>query len=332
MNTRVQLDDVLDQKWFHAIRFDEHRTTNGRFPKSRPANYTLFGALEYLRHIDVRGMDCVDLGTMDGLIAFALSSMHAGSVVATDMAPRKTFEAGRAFLGHDIDYRHPVTIDSLGSELAGKKVDLLVCCGILYHVFEPLMSLVQCRERLRTNGLMILETQYAYAESAPVIAYSPADRVGGSVHANTFFRPSFTALVAMVETAGFEVVSTISTNARITLLARAARPSEIQASTPMVEKILRTYMSYANYGERVNYEALQACQDVSGISHSVRPRSHVWLDSSTYRSACPYQPWWAPSLEHLAARFAVDQRYRVQTMVARRTTLPSLQQRPLGRR
>lgn len=332
MNAPVQLDDVLDEKWFHAIRFDENRTTNGRFPKSRPANYTLFGTLEYLRHIEVRGMDCVDLGTMDGLIAFALSSMSAGNVVATDMAPRKTFEAGRAFLGHDIDYRHPVSIESLGSELGDKKVDLLVCCGILYHVFEPLMSLVQCRERLRTNGLMILETQYAYAEPDPVITYSPADLVGGSIHANTFFRPSFTALVAMVETAGFEVVSTISTNARITVLARAARPSEIKASTPMVKTILDTYMSYANYGDRVDYKALQACQDVSGISHSVRPGSHVWLNSSTYRSSCPYQPWWDPSLEHLAARYAVDQRFRLRTMVARRATLPSLHQRPLATR
>lgn len=330
MNTAVQLDDVLTEKWFHAIRFDENRSTNGRFPASRPANYTLFGALEYLRHIDVRGMDCVDLGTMDGLIAFTLSSMQAGSVVATDMAPRKTFEAGRAFLGHTIDYRHPVSIESLGAELAGKKVDLLVCCGILYHVFEPLISLVQCRERLRTNGLMILETQYAYAEPDPVIAYSPADRVGGSIHANTFFRPSFTALVAMVETAGFEVVSTISTNARITLLARAARPAEIKASTPMVETILRKYSRYENYGERVDYKALQACQEVSRIAHSVRPGSHVWLNSSTYRSSCAYQPWWDPSIEHLARRFAVDQRYRLQTMLARRAVLPSLEQTPLA--
>lgn len=316
------LDALLSDKWFHAIRFDENRSTNGRFPSSRPANYTLFGALEYLRHIDVAGRDCVDLGTMDGLIAFALSERRAASVLATDMAPRKTFEAGRAFLGYDIDYRHPATIDSLASELSGKKVDLLVCCGILYHVFEPLASLVQCRESLRTNGLMIMETQYAYAEPGPVIAYSPADRVGGSIHANTFFRPSFSALVAMVETAGFEVVSTISTNARITILARAARPSEIKASTPMVGKVLRTYANYANYGERVDYRALEACEEVSAITHTVRAGTHAWLNSSTYRSACPYQPWWDPSPKELAARFAVDQGYRARTMLARRTPLP----------
>lgn len=327
-----QLDGVMNEKWFHALRFDERRTTNGRFPKSRPANYTLFAALEYLRHIDVAGMDCLDLGTMDGLLAFTLASMGAGRVVATDMAPRKTFDAGRAFLGHDIDYRHPVSIETLGAALGGQKVDLLVCCGILYHVFEPLVSLVQCRERLRTNGLMILETQYSYAEPGPVITYSPADREGGSIHANTFFRPSFTALIAMVETAGFEVVSTISTNARITLLARAARPSEIKASTPMVQTILRTYMSYKNYGERVDYRALEACQDLSPISHSVPLGSHRWLNSSTYRSASPYQPWWDPSPKHMAARFAEDQRFRVRTMLARRSHLPAIEQQPLTMR
>ena len=81
-----QLDGVMNEKWFHALRFDERRTTNGRFPKSRPANYTLFAALEYLRHIDVAGMDCLDLGKLDGLLAFTLASMGAGRVVASDMA------------------------------------------------------------------------------------------------------------------------------------------------------------------------------------------------------------------------------------------------------
>lgn len=120
MSAHDQLDVVLGDRWFHAIRFDDRRTTAGRFPRSRPANYTLFGTLEYLRHIDVTGLDCVDLGTMDGLIAFTLNDLGAGSVVATDMAPRRTFEAGRAFLGHDIDYRHPVTIDSLAHRALGR--------------------------------------------------------------------------------------------------------------------------------------------------------------------------------------------------------------------
>ena len=112
---------VKNHKWFHSINFGDGIISNGRFSEVTPPNYTLFGVYEFLKNINVNGMNCLDIGTMDGITAFTLKHLGANSVIATDMSERETFLKGRDLLGYDIDYRTPVRIDSLPEVLASKK-------------------------------------------------------------------------------------------------------------------------------------------------------------------------------------------------------------------
>lgn len=308
---------VESQRWFHSIAFSEDTVSAGRFAASRPPNYTLFGAFEFLQDIDVQGLSCLDIGTMDGIVAFILKKRGAASVIATDMAERPTFHFGRKALDLDIEYRVPAGMDDLGAVLEGRRMDLIVMAGVLYHTFDPMIVLSICRESLENNGLLILETQYVAKEAKPVMSFTPAE--GGSLASfvsNTFWRPSHGCLRGMLEVAGFHVLGTIAVNGRLTVLAQARKPSEIAPSTERIKRVHEVYMSFANYGERVNYRAMESDTSASAIRYT-GPQSDRWIYASLYRGSVPFHPGWHPSLRDRLRCLAKDFGMGVRTVLAR---------------
>jgi 2-polyprenyl-3-methyl-5-hydroxy-6-metoxy-1,4-benzoquinol methylase len=77
-----------EYEWFHAIDFGD-AVTPGRGPGA-PPNWSLFGTFHYLEGIEVQGARCLDIGTMDGLVAMMLAKRGSSSVVATDLYDRPT--------------------------------------------------------------------------------------------------------------------------------------------------------------------------------------------------------------------------------------------------
>lgn len=330
MTKDEQARHIREGKWFHSIDLGDGRVTPGRFDPQRPQNYTLYGVLRFLEQIDLGGMRCLDIGTMDGLAAFVLAQGGAAQVVATDMARRNTFLAARSTLGlEQIEYVVPARMDTLEARCGKAPFDLIVCAGVLYHVFEPLTALVICRERLKLDGLLLLETQYRKAEPRAVMAFSPADRRFGSEHANTFFQPSYDALAGMLEVAGFEVVASIAVGSRVTVLARAARPGEISSPRPMIAKIHRTYGAYRNYGERIDYAALSAQNDRSSIRWTGRPGTDAVIHASRFRTRFALQPVFRAGRLRRLKLLLLEWRTQWRTSIARRRWLPALNE-PAG--
>lgn len=325
MGTDAELDRLLaNERWFHAIDFGGGRISPGRFDRARPQNYTLYGVLRFLEETELGGMRCLDVGTMDGLTAFTLAQGGAAEVVATDMAERATFLAGRHALGlASIRYLTPVRIDQVAQACGPAPFDLIVCAGVLYHVFEPLTALVICRERLKLDGLLLLETQYRANEPHAVVAFSPADRRHGSEHANTFFQPSFDALAGMLEVAGFQVLASLAVGSRLTMLARAARPGEIDTPRPMIARIHRSYGHYRNYGERIDYAALGRQTDRSAIRWHGRPGTHGVIHASRFRTRWGLQPSYRATWTTRLKLALIEWRSQWRTSIARRRWLPS---------
>ena len=214
---------VASKKWFHSIDFGNNLISAGRFTSGSAQNYTIFPILRLLDSFSVSQCSCLDVGTMDGIISFTLKKMGASRVVATDLEPRETFTAGRDYLDLDIQYLPSTSLNELPTALGEESFDLIVCAGVLYHLIDPLGNLLHLRNLVRTDGYLLLETQYLHNEKDALISFSPSDLVRGNVHANTFFRPSFSALYGMIEVAGFDVVCTISINGRITFCAKAKK-------------------------------------------------------------------------------------------------------------
>lgn len=314
-----------DFKWFHALKFPDGSQTPGRFDAGRPPNYTLYGVLSLLPHLDLARAECLDIGTMDGLAAWALAAAGAGRVTATDIAPRASFAHARQRFGHDVDYRVPFVVADLPRGGA-PAYDLIVYSGVLYHVFDPLPSLVRLRMNIRLGGYVIVETHYLADEPRSRLSFSPSDGRHASQHPNTFFRPSFRALRGMIETAGFEVVASIGVRSRLTVLARAEQPSRIRTASPVVRKVLDQYRNYENYREDVDYPAMEAISAPAAITYS-GPRGDYVLHASRYRPTTPAQPEWSAARPTRLRVALGDRLSHLRTSLARRQWLPHW---PLG--
>lgn len=287
---------IENGKWFHAIDFGGGLVSPARFGRDRPPNYTLYGVFEWLRGLTLAGARVVDVGTMDGLVAFIAKASGAAQVIATDMSRNETFEAGRERLGLDIDYHVPVPITELPALLGPERADVVVMAGVLYHVLDPMAVMVACRSAVKLGGFAIIETMYLFDEGDSRMSFNPADTTGRGVdHANVFWRPSRRALEGMCELAGFEVIGSIAVDGRIATLARARRPSEIAAKGPRVGMIHRSYMNYANYRESIDFDALERDSGpVSAVEYR-GPVGYRRLYPGLHRPQVPFQPDWKPS-------------------------------------
>lgn len=310
---------VTAQKWFHAIDLGHGAVTAGRFDPAVPPNYTLFGFFDLVRELDLAGARCVDVGTMDGLAAFVMKARGAREVIATDLAPRPTFELARDVLGLDVEYHAPVDALGLRDVLGSRRADVVLLAGVLYHVFDPVSVLSACREIVARDGWLIVETSYLFDRGRPIMSFNPVDPSPRALpHANVFWRPSKAAVEGMLGLVGFEVVATVAVEGRITVLARARRPAEIEGRTEMLRRIHAHFMDYANYRDRVDYRALQSDRSEPSRVRYSGPRGDRWLTRSLYEPDVPYQPKWRASVGMpWAKELARSARVRAATELAR---------------
>ena len=288
-------DTALTKRtWFHAIELPDGRVTPGRFARDTPPNYTLFGAFDLLPHIDLSNARCFDVGAMDGIASFVMKGLGAREVVTCDMARRDTFLWAREKLGLDGEYRVPVSTLDMPAVVGPGKADLILMAGVLYHVYDPLTVLVALRESLRLDGLLLLETLSLFDEGRPVMSFNPSDRSRRRVDfPHVYWRASKSAVHGMLRLAGFEVVATRMVNARLTVLAQAKRPQDIEAREDLVA-LAQDHHRHAHYKEAANFDALSAAGDERARVSYRGPRDDRFLYRATFEPRVPHQPRWDP--------------------------------------
>jgi 2-polyprenyl-3-methyl-5-hydroxy-6-metoxy-1,4-benzoquinol methylase len=192
--------------WFHAIDLGKVRTA-GRFPEGRPQNASLFGVIDMLGHINLKGRDCVDIGTADGLIAFGLKAKGARRVVATDIseAPRPQFALAREALSLDVEYYGDTDVENICDRLGQHHFDLVVCAGVMYHMVSPFNAILKARQLLKRDGILIVQTYFDRSESKALMRFHQTESVTGNL--NTFWTPSKGAVDGMMWLGGFEVMA-----------------------------------------------------------------------------------------------------------------------------
>jgi SAM-dependent methyltransferase len=112
-----------------------------------------------LRGCDLRGADCLDMGSMEGLMPVLMKRKGARRVLATDAVPHceGKMEAVRHYHGVQFDFQPVGLMYDLHKKVEGA-FDLVNCSGLLYHVVSPLMVLLGARPLLKRGGLMIVST------------------------------------------------------------------------------------------------------------------------------------------------------------------------------
>jgi SAM-dependent methyltransferase len=295
---------VIDQatidahKWFHAIQFGDVSSA-GRIPPSRPPNYTLFGIYSFLEAIDVAGLDVIDLGTMDGLMAFMLKQLGASRVAATDLWDRKQFRLAREVLAYqdEVEYHAPLDIRDLHQRFGDGAFDLMVLGGVLYHLLSPLESLIACRRVLRRDGLLLLETCFDESSQDMHLTFNMGLDPAPFNEPTTYFLPTLPALLALLRTASFDPIGVARLqhgSARVSVLARAVRPSAVRNKTE-VQRLHDKYVdSPTHFAFGDTFYALEHDdQDGSRAIYTGPTSFETEIDVMSFEPKVPLQPTWS---------------------------------------
>ena len=270
-------------KWFHALDLGEFQTS-GRFPPGTPQNRTLFPAIDLLRHIDLDGLECLDIGTAHGLMAFGMAFRGARTVTATDVMDEVSppWALARQALGVDIEYVTKTSFQNILEELSGRQFDLVVCAGVLYHMLNPYDAILKCRRLLRPNGLLVLESAFMADESRPIMDFNAAS--GAKKEIYTYWVPSRTAMLGMLRLAGFDPLAqrSISKPDRAAIVASNVAWNEVRGRSEICHRMHETGL-----------QASDVPSSPVGIPSTARytgPEDSVVLDWATYEPDWPPHP------------------------------------------
>lgn len=235
--SREELEQAAaDAKWFHAIDFGNFQSS-GRMPEGSKPNYTLFPVFEILKRIDLKGMDCLDVGSACGLTSFGLKTSGAKYVASVDIVDFYTYRIAQNLLGLDTDYHPRVRADRMSDEFPDQRFDLIVCAGVLYHMFNPMGAIAEARRLIRKNGLFVLETAYIREPAEPIMMFN-SENAGFFDEAYTYWLPTESAIAGMLKMFGFNILRVVklASPARIAFLVQAVDYNDVENRTPIMKR------------------------------------------------------------------------------------------------
>jgi 2-polyprenyl-3-methyl-5-hydroxy-6-metoxy-1,4-benzoquinol methylase len=169
---RFYQDPGVTGPWYYTVETEPGKFIGGHdFPSIGLTRHLL-------RKIDVAGLRCYDVGTMEGLVAALLAKRGAKRVIATDVYDLGAkVQLVQALHDVNFDYHPNIQLDRLVDFIKTKlrienvyeedgdlvdpsdyRADLTVISGVLYHVFSPMHLLGYARSLTRRNGLVLVET------------------------------------------------------------------------------------------------------------------------------------------------------------------------------
>ena len=276
------LDRAADLDWYHTIDFGDCQSPN-RAPQG-PANRTLYGVMDMLRHVDLTGLHCLDIGTADGLVAFNMATRGAARVVATDFPRegRPTFHAARELLDLDVELLAGTTFHNIFDHVDEHAFDVVVCSGVLYHMLNPFDCILKARRLLKRNGLLILQTRHHSEDTEPTLDFNLSS--GRIPMLGFFFTPSRSAVTGMLALGGFQMLA-VRTGTQHEFIATISRNVDVQEISEAPELILQQHERGVPYPE--------FCRNLPRTSSTAEykgPKDDIHIDDAKYRPDFPPHP------------------------------------------
>ncbi len=150
------LSHVARYRWMHTIDLGNGRQTPGQWG---PPPSFLVRALD---DIDFRGKKVLDIGCWDGLWSFEAERRGAAEVYATDFVRHRphrgqpTFRLAQKILGSKARYIPDLSVYDV-ERLGIRDFDVVLFCGVYYHLKHPLLALTRLRRVIRDGGLILVE-------------------------------------------------------------------------------------------------------------------------------------------------------------------------------
>lgn len=178
--------------WYYSVELLPGVEFQGAYPPSLPML-----PRHMMRHVDPAGMECLDIGTMEGLVPVLLARRGAKRVLAVDASEHVVDRLAAVCHYHDVDveFQSVGLLYDLHRKLAGQRFDFINLSGVLYHVFSPLMVLAAVRPLLKPGGIIEVSTNITYQDSFSA-EWNDAGRL--QREANTFWYPSIPTLDYML--------------------------------------------------------------------------------------------------------------------------------------
>jgi tRNA (mo5U34)-methyltransferase len=156
---------------------------------------------------DLTDKTALDIGCNSGYFSFRLAGLNAKKVIAIDPTTLYFFQfhlLNRYINTTQIDYL-PIGFEDLGPTTP--EFDVILNMGILYHHPNPIDCLMICRNKLKKNGLLILET--LIISDPAITSLIPKDRYAGMK--NVYQIPSVPQIMEWLSYCGFNSAEVIDT-------------------------------------------------------------------------------------------------------------------------
>ena len=180
-NTSKDFVGTSNRWWYYSIELLPNIIAKGQYEDNFPMLPRMM-----LRRCAIEAMECLDIGSMEGLIPALMARRGARRVLATDAIDHcvEKIAVVKHYHGVEFEYQSVGLMYELNKKLPDQSFDLINCSGLLYHVVAPFMVLAGVRPLLRRNGLMIVSTNVACVND-----YSMEFNNGGRLQteANTFW-------------------------------------------------------------------------------------------------------------------------------------------------
>jgi tRNA (mo5U34)-methyltransferase len=199
---RSQLEDrVRALPWFHEIDFGDGL----RSPGATSLEVLQQQADVYFKD-GVAGFSVIDVGCWDGFNSFEARHRGASRVLATDhfawsnecWGARESFELARAHLAPDVDALD-IDLPDITEARVGR-FDLVLFCGVLYHLRDPLGAL----ERMSAvcDRTLVVETHLdAGDHDRPTMVFYPSRELANDP--TNWWGPNPACVIAMLQSVGF---------------------------------------------------------------------------------------------------------------------------------
>jgi tRNA (mo5U34)-methyltransferase len=192
-------------RWFHQIDFG-----NGLLSPGWIARAKIERQARLIFNRPLAGKSVLDIGCWDGAYSIEASHRGAARVLATDhfawsdacWGDRRCFDLARAHLAPtievlDIDLPH-LTVDRVG------QFDIVLFCGVLYHLRHPLAALEQVAQLARE--VLVLETRLvAPLSRRPLLRFYPGAELDND--ASNWWAPNRAGAEAMLRDVGFSRIT-----------------------------------------------------------------------------------------------------------------------------
>lgn len=184
---------VENDWWYYDVELKPGLITKGIYAPSIPMMPRMM-----LHKANLQGMECLDIGSMEGLIPAMMARQGATRVVASDAVPHceKKMNVLKQIYDVNFDFREIGLLYDLSQKLKDEGgFDLINLSGVLYHVYSPMHVLAGIRPLLKKNGLMIVSTNVMNRDG-----YTLEFNTGGTLQAetNTFWYHSVPMLEYLI--------------------------------------------------------------------------------------------------------------------------------------